>query len=309
MFHFWNGDVAKWEEAFERLDKQHGSTGIYFVMSYGESLGAKGFPECVEMIGRHPTWTLCIVTNWMLDPSKLLASQLAKEQRLFITATWHPLGVPDRVKGWETFKEHVLMAKAASVPLHVMYCWYKPQIAWWPQYFQWFDQNNIRTTVRKFMGSNGGFRGKVYRCLGLEQIPQYTEAEQDYLNASTCPKVTEYRVKPNPASVHGRSCSAGKDLILVKHDGDVSLCADLCNNRIGNIFNPEFKLRTENKPCPGLYCGGDYGMLHFVDDRFGVLPNRLDNDTFTSISEGVKQGSPVPYPNREEMLRCLKLLC
>lgn len=308
MFHYWNGDVAKWEQAWERVDKQHCNTGIYFVMSYGESLGMRGFQECVDMIERHPTWRLCIVTNWMLDPTKLLASKLAKEKRLYIVATWHPLGVPDRVKGWEIFKQHLLAAKAASVPLHVMYCWYKPQIQWWPEYFRWLDANDIRTSVRKFIGSDGGFRGKVNRTLGIKKPPMLTEAEQRYLDLSTCPKVLEYRVKPNPTSSRGKSCSAGKDLILVKYDGDVSLCADLCNNKIGNIFDPDFKLRTTNQPCPGPMCGGDYGMLHFIDERFGPLPETIDRDTFVSIVEKIKQTSPVQYPRREEMLQCLKQL-
>lgn len=308
MFHYWNGDIVKWERAFERLDNQHDNTGIYFVMSYGESLGGKGFYECVEMIGRHPTWTLCIVTNWMLDPTRLLSSELAKSGRLFIVATWHPLGVPDRVQGWETFKNHLLQAKAAKVPLHVMYCWYRPQTKWWPEYFKWLDQHDIRTNVRKFMGSHGGFRGKVYRTLHLEKIPAYTEIEQRYLEVSTCPKVVEYRVKLNPTSSKGVVCTAGKDLILVKYDGEVDLCADLCNNRIGNIFDPNFKLSGKTIICPGPYCGGDYGMLHFIDNRFDPLPTRLQRDTFVSLVEGVKQDSPVPYHKRKEMLECLKQL-
>ena len=82
----------------------------------------------------------------------------------------------------------------------------------------------------------------------------------------------------------------------------------MCNNKIGNIFNPDFKLSTENRACPGPYCGGDYGMLHFEDKRFGDLPERLPMDTFVSVVEEVAQGSPVPYPDRKRLLECLKRL-
>ena len=35
---------------------------------------------------------------------------------------------------------------------------------------------------------------------------------------------------------------------------------------------------------------------------------RLENDAFLSTAEQVKQGSPVPYPRREEMLKLIKKL-
>ena len=95
----WNDDIDKWEKAFERLNKP-----IYFVFSYGECTVSHGFYECVNMIGKHSNWTLNIITNLGVDPTQLINSQLAQDGRLFVTACWHPLGVEDRVKGWENFK-------------------------------------------------------------------------------------------------------------------------------------------------------------------------------------------------------------
>ena len=57
-------------------------------------------------------------------------------------------------------------------------------------------------------------------------------------------------------------------------------------------------------------CGGDYGMLHLIDDEFGPVPDWLPNQPFVSITENVADGHPVPYPKRVEMLKWLdKIKC
>lgn len=299
--HYWNGDVAKWEKAFERLDRD-----IYFVMSYGESMGMKGFYECVAMIGRHPTWTLCIVTNLSFSPKALIASRLGQEKRVMLHPCWHPFGVTDRVKGWETFKKHLLMLKEAGIPIHVLYLWWKPQIDLFPEYFEWLDAQDIRVNVRRYIGNIGGITLPfTHRKLGGKNYPKdYTDAERRYIYANTCPKVTKYGldlVKPTD-----RDCSAGKDMILVKYNGEVAYCADLEGSNIGNIFSSDFKLSKENCKCTSHLCGGDYGMLHLIDNAFPPNPKWLPNEPFLSIAEELKDDHPIPYPNREEMLKCLQ---
>lgn len=320
MKHFWNGDIAKWEKAFERLNRN-----IYFVMSYGETFGGHGFYECVDMIGRHATWTLNIVTNLSINPERLIASQLGQEKRVFINACWHPLGVKDRVRGWELFKKHLLQLQTAGIPTHVLYLWYPPQIHWFPEYFDWLDKHDIRVSVRRYVGNYGGrrvyglqfLRRRIRNLTGMKIMTSdslggknypaaYTEAERKFLDVMTCPKVIEYGI--NCTSTHGRQCTAGKDMILVKYDGDVGLCADAYTYRLGNIFNPSFKLKTEPVRCPITICGGDYGMLHLTDERFGPLPSRLWCDTFVSQIEEIPQSSPVAYPKRVELLKCLEEL-
>lgn len=305
--HYWNGRIDDWERAFERLGRD-----IYFVFSYGEAMGSHGFYECVDMIGNHPNWTLCIVTNLSLSPKRLIETRLGKEKRVFIIACWHPLGVPDRFQGWEKFKQHLLMLKDAEIPLHVMMVWYKPQIKWFPEYFEWLDSHDIRVGVRRFVYKSSWRKIPVVRrwkwFVGKSRLENYTEAEKGYLYAYTCPKVTEYGL--NLVSTRGKLCSAGKDLILVKCDGTVTLCADCygSNHVLGNIFDKNYKLNTEQIRCPTHVCGGDYGMLHLVDDKFGPLPERLWADTFISQVENIPQGSPVPYKHRDEMLRWLEVL-
>lgn len=320
MKHFWNGNVAKWEKAFERLNRD-----IYFVMSYGETFGGHGFYECVDMIGRHPTWTLNIVTNLSISPERLIASRLGKEKRVFINACWHPLGVKDRVHGWKNFGKHLLVLKNAEIPLHVLYLWYEPQIKWFPEYFEWLDSHHIRVGIRRYVGNIGGYKVPLLRTvqrhmrnisgrkilmsnsIGGKNYPEdYTEAERGFLYAITCPKVIEYGIECT--STHGKLCTAGKDMILVKYDGEVGLCADAYSHRLGNIFDVDFKLQTEPIHCPITICGGDYGMLHLTDDRFEPLPERLWQDTFVSQVENVRQSSPVFYPKHAEMLKWLEEL-
>ena len=320
MKHYWNGDIDGWERAFERLGRD-----IYFVMSYGETMGGHGFYECVDMIGNHPTWTLNIVTNLFYSPERLISSRLGREKRVFINACWHPLGVPDHIRGWETFKKHLLMLKDAGIPLHVLYLWYQPQIKWFPEIFEWLDSHDIRVGVRRYLGNIGGysipglrFVGRQVRRITGKQIllsdavggknypEDYTLAEKGFLYAVTCPKVIEYGIECS--NTHGKLCTASKDMILVKYDGTVGLCADAHSYHFGNIFDSDFKLRSEPIRCPITICGGDYGMLHLADERFGSLPERLWRDTFVSQIEEVYQSSPVLYPKRVEMLKWLEEL-
>ena len=302
MKHYWNGDVAKWEKAFERLNRD-----IYFVMSYGESMGMKGFYECVDMIGRHPTWTLCIVTNLSFNPERLINSRLGQEKRVFLHPCWHPYGVKDRVAGWEIFKKHLLMLKEAGIPLHVLYLWWKPQIGLFPEYFRWLDAHDIRVNVRRFIETSGGFKlplfGRKFGC--KTALTNYTDAERSYLYANTCPKVTKYGL--DLVHTTGKTCSAGMDMFLVKYNGDVAYCADLENNKcLGNIFSSDFKLSTKPAKCISTFCGGDYGMLHLIDKDFPANPTWLPNEPFLTIAEELKEGHPVPYPNRVEMLKLLE---
>ena len=214
--------------------------------------------------------------------------------------------LPNKEVGWERFKKHSLMLKEAGIPLHILYCWYPPQIKLFPDYFKWFDEHDIRVGARRYVGQVGGFSLPFFkRKFGGKTYPKdYTEEELAYLYASTCPKVTKYGLKL--VQPKGKPCTAGKDMILVKYDGAVGLCADAENYSLGNIFDADFKLRDCLTACPSKICGGDYGMLHLPDPEFGSLPNRLIDDNFFSQIEDVKQGSPVPYQNRKGMLDCLQ---
>jgi hypothetical protein len=313
--HYWNGKIGDWEQAFTRLNRD-----IYFVFSYGEALLSHGFFECVDMIGRHPTWTLCIITNLMAPDSiveRLVDTKLAREGRLFITPCWHPEGVDDPVAAWETFKKHLHLLRDKHVPVHVMMVWFQPVIQRFPAYFKWLDANGFRVGVRRYVNNTvkPPLFMRALRCVnpklfaGKFSLAGYSEAEKGYLYAYTCPKVTEYAL--NLKSSYGKTCLAGKDLVLVKHDGTVTLCADCYGKKhvLGNIFDESYRLNSAPAQCPTNSCGGDYGMLHLSDDRFGALPSLLWHDNFISQVEDIPDGVlPVPYPKRVEMLKWLSKL-
>jgi MoaA/NifB/PqqE/SkfB family radical SAM enzyme len=305
--HYWNGDVDKWAKAFERLNRD-----IYFVFSYGEALVSKGFYECVNMIGKHPTWTLNVISNLMASPERLVKTKLAQDKRLFMMPCWHPEGVDDPVKDWEVFKRHLLMLKDAGVPTHVMMVWFPPVIKDFAKYFEWLDKNDFRVGVRRFVVNSNMSKlpliGDSKWFINQNNLAKYTNSEEGYLRAYTCPKVTKYGL--DMASPRGKPCNAGKDMILVKHDGTVKPCASTdfpgskCN--IGNIFDPDFQLKTSAMRCPTNNCGGDFGMLVLPDAEFGPLPDKLWRDTFISQVENIQQTSPVAYPKRAEMLQWLE---
>jgi hypothetical protein len=308
--HYWNGRLEEWEEAFMKVDQQHGGNGIYFNFSYGETLLAKGVREVLTMIGQHQSWRVNIITNFLSDINWLLETKLAKEHRLYLVTCWHPEGVENPEKSWELFKHNLLLAKATGVPLHVMMVWFPPVIKDFPKYFKWLDSNNFRVSVRRFVIDKYWNTIPLIRRLpwvaGTYTLMNYSKAELEYLIASTSPKVVKYAVQL--ANTRGKVCTAGKDMILVKYDGVVAICAGCYAKRheIGNIFNKSFKLPIKPLHCPINSCGGDFGMPHLVDPEFGSLPDKMWDDTFISMTEDIQQGSPVPYHNRIAMLRAVE---
>ena len=286
MQHKWNGRGEDWEKAFTRFQRP-----IYFVLSYGESMGSRGFPEVTDIIGRHENWECSLVTNLTINPQELLESRLAKEKRLYVHASFHPLGGAD----WEKFKEHLLMLQVAEIPTIVLYLFYPPQIEAWKGYWRWLDEHNIRTCVRRYVGE---YEGQHYP-------ESYSPEVKAFFRALLQPKSVKYGLELKRPT--GKKCTAGKDMILVHWDGRVSYCADVDYNNVGNIFDPNFKLSPNPIRCPSRQCGGDYGLLHVEDKEFGPNPEWLWHDPFVCQVEKITGGGSerVHYPNRLEMEKWL----
>ncbi len=283
--HEWNNKPLEWEQALERLNRP-----LYLNVCYGEPMLAHGFYDILDMIGRHPDWECNLITNLSTSPEKMLNTQVARDGRLYVIASWHPLGGAD----WSKFQSHLLVLQSAEIKTLVMFVLYPPQIESWKQAFPWLDNHNIRTYIRRYYGR---FEKKTY--------PQaYSQRDKDFLMAmANHPWSIKYCV--NMTSPKRHLCYAGADKILIHSDGQVSTCADVANDNLGNIFNPDFKLGTDPHICMYHTCGGDHGMLHMVDPEIGDPPDSFGHDCFPIVGTGIRGGGrePVYYPNRDEMMK------
>jgi len=277
MVHQYNNNIAQWTEAFERLNRD-----IYFNLSYGEPMGSNGFYDVIAMVENHPTWEINLITNLSYPVDRLINSQLPEEKRLHIIASWHPLGGGN----WENFKKHLFQLREAGVEPLVLFVMWPKQWHKWFECFDWLNANNFRAYPRRF---GGNFGRKYYP-------PSYTMDEKLYLMKFTSLKSIRYAIMFH--SPGGIPCSAGKDMILVKCNGKVGLCADQPGVILGNLFDSSFKLNDSSIPCPSHLCGGCYGMIHLYDPKFPMPPERLNGD-FVSISERISGGGnkKVVYPN------------
>jgi MoaA/NifB/PqqE/SkfB family radical SAM enzyme len=284
--HHWNGDIGKWTKAFERLNRD-----IYFQLGYGESMISKGFYEVLDMIGAHENWETSIVTNLSLSPQRLIESKLGRDRRVYVHASFHPLGGGD----WDKFTKHLLMLQEAEIPTIVMYLFYPPQVELWKGYWRWLDAHNFRTCVRRWIGR---YEGKKYP-------ESYSPEVKAFFKGFHQPKTFRYGFQLKHTFLH--ECTAAMDMILVHYDGEVSYCADLAHRHLGNVFDPNFKLRSKPMRCSSRICGCESGMLHMRDDSFGANPERLWHDCFVAQSENITGGGkePVHYPNRTEIEKWL----
>lgn len=286
MIQRWTGPIEKWESAFERLNRD-----IYFNLSYGESMISKGFPEVVDAIGAHENWETSLITNLSVSPKRLIESKLGRDRRVYIHASFHPLGGAI----WDKFTKYLLMLQEAEIPTIVMYLFYPPQIEAWKEYWGWLDKHNIRTCVRRYIGE---YEGKSYPSSYSPQI-------KEFFASTLQPKSFQYGFELK--RTRWKKCTAGMDMFLVRYDGQVSYCADVPGRNLGSIFDPNFKLNSKPIRCPSPICGGDYGMLHLRDDKFGPNPERLFHDCFVAQCEQITGGGkePVHYPNRAGMEKWL----
>lgn len=281
----WNNQPEKWEQAFIRLNRD-----IYFTLSYGESMISSGFYPILDIISQHSNWECSLITNLTQDPTRMIDTKVAREGRLYVMASLHPMGGVD----WELFKKHLLMLRDANIKNLVIYLFYPPQISDVNKYFSWCDDHNIRFYVRRYIGE---YAKKTHPQASPKELLQHILSN---------PKTIEYGL--NLHSPAGNKCSAGKDLILVHHDGRVSYCADIDNNNLGNIFDSDFKLSNNDIICPSPICGGDYGLLHMKDKHYPDIPNLLWHDCFVAQTANITGGNnePVQYPHRREIICWMK---
>ncbi len=84
------GYVDQWHERFkEAFRNQY----LVFYLAFGEPTMGAQFPEIIKMIASEPKWQLRITSNVSMHLDLLINNQLAKEQRLFINASFHPYKV------------------------------------------------------------------------------------------------------------------------------------------------------------------------------------------------------------------------
>jgi lysophospholipase L1-like esterase/MoaA/NifB/PqqE/SkfB family radical SAM enzyme len=256
--YFW-GRIEDWHTAFK---KSFGDQNLIFYLAFGEPTLGEAFYDVVKMIEGEPNWNLRITTNLSQDLERLLNTQLAKEGRLNINASFHPtqIKIEKFLKKLEILREH-------GIESPVVYVMWPPHFKRFEDDFKIFNSHNFLVHVRRFKGD---YNSKHY--------PEaYTDSERLFV-AKYCDDATiKYMLNEKP--VFDRRTYSGLHFYIVDSTGNVGLDSDCFffysefRTIFGNIIQDHMlKLPFEPQEYPeGCVQGTVDGVSNYLETGYHQL--------------------------------------
>lgn len=136
--------MDKWHDAFK---KSFGNQHLTFYISFGEPMVQKHFYEVVEIIEAEPNWEMVTTSNLSLPLERLVKTQLAREGRLNINASFHPTQTTV-----DNFLRQLLFLRENDIESPVIYVMWPEIMKDFGYYFSIFNKHNFLVHVRRFRG-------------------------------------------------------------------------------------------------------------------------------------------------------------
>lgn len=202
------GTTEQWHKAFKNC---FGNQRLIFYLAFGEPTIGAAFHDIVEMIGSEPNWSLRITSNISVwdDLNWLVNTRLAREGRLNINASFHPLST-----SIEKFLLKILFLREHGIEVPVVYVMYPPFLKRFEKDFEIFNKHNFLLHVRRFMG---WYKNKCH-------LDAYTEEERQFI-AKYCDDATIKYMLNNYPLLNKLSYS-GMDFIVVDNVSNVGYDSD-----------------------------------------------------------------------------------
>lgn len=279
-------DLDKWEKAFSRHFE---NTDTVFYFSYGEpTMGGNHFYEALEMIARHPNWSVRMTSNVSVPLDRLLNTTLAKEGRLNVNASFHPTQI-----SVEKFIEKCDQLRSGGIDPSVIYVMYPDQIDDLDSKFMpLFRKKGYRVHIRAFRGL---YKGKKY--------PQAYTKEQ-WVKTAKYMDEANFKYQLTAVNGLGRMSMLGMTHILVDNYGKIEMCDSYVGDRrYGNIFDDKIHLDLQPYPFPGLVpLAAVDDIADYVELDYDDLEKNNVNDYNTQGKVYVKDDGTINYPYENENL-------
>ncbi|MBA7515285.1 hypothetical protein ES705_07324 [subsurface metagenome] len=263
------GTTEQWHKAFKNCFKNQ---RLIFYLAFGEPIIGEAFHDIVEMVGSEPNWALRITSNISVwDELKwLVNSRLAREGRLNINASFHPLSTTI-----EEFLQKILFLREHGIEVPIVYVMYPPFLKRFEKDFEIFNKHNFVVHVRRFMGE---YKNKCYP-------DAYTEEERQFV-AKYCDDATIKYMLNNYPLLNKLSYS-GMDFIVVDNVGNVGYDSDYFplyskyRCIFGNILQEDnLQILLE----PGLYPGEMEGTVDGVSNLLELGYHQLEANNVMSFA-------------------------
>jgi len=238
--HKYEGPAEKWHNAYKSA---FGDQPLVFYISYGEPMLGKAFYQLPEMMAPEPQWTMMMTTNLSQPVEPLLKTQLAREGRLNINASFHPTQTDIN-----PFLSKLHRLREGGIECPVIYVMYPPLMEAFEHHFRVFDRDGFLVHVRAF---EGAYRGQSYpEC--------YREDERRLVAKYADDGTIKYMLNRPPywevgkRAVHGMYyiyvTAKGEAMTQFFGDSEFTPSAYHYGRRLGNLLNGTLKLDTVPQP-------------------------------------------------------------
>jgi lysophospholipase L1-like esterase len=265
------GKIEQWHHAFKEA---FGSQKLIFYLAFGEPMLGKSFYDVVSMIEQEPKWNLRITTNLSQNLEKLLNTNLSKEGRLNINASFHPTQITI-----EKFLKQLFFLREHGIEAPVVYVMWPPHLKRFESDFKVFHKHNFLVHVRRFKGL---YKGKLY--------PEaYSDQERQFIARYCDDGTIKYML--NEKFIFDRRTYAGLHFFIVDCTGNIGYDSDCFGlyTKYRTIFGNILQPHTLRIPLhPTRY--PEYGILGTVDGVSNYLKldyHQLEGNNVLSFA---KQG-------------------
>ena len=251
------GTIEQWHRGFkESFGNQH----LVFYLAFGEPTIGEAFFDIVEMVGSEPNWELRMTSNVSQPMEELVKSKAAREGRLHINASFHPLTV-----SIDEFLNKILFLRKHGIEVSVVYVAYPPFLNRLESDIAVFSKHNFVVHVRRFQGNH---RGKVYPYA-------YTNEERQLIAKYSDDGMIKYML--NQQHNTGDMTYSGLHLFVVDSVGNVGYDSNVFEPYtkyrciFGNIHQGNFCPLFEPGPYPGRREGTVDGVTNLVEANYHEL--------------------------------------
>lgn len=263
------GTIGQWRKS---IKNSFGNQNLYFYLGFGEPMLGSSFYDVVGMIEAEPNWELRIISNLSLPFDKLLDTRLAKDKRLHVVGSFHPLSV-----NIESYIKKLKLLRNNGIETPTVYVMYPPFIKRFETDFETFRKHNFLVHVRRFQGF---YKGKEYPYA-------YTENERCFIAKYSDDGMIKYMLNQQHNS--GSLTYSGLHFFIMDNVGNIGYDSNLFfpytkyRCIFGNIHQNNFRPLFEPGPYIGFREGTDDGIANLVDANYGEL---VDNHVLSFAKQG-----------------------
>lgn len=250
----------RWKDIWNNIFEKYWCCHIRF--SGGEPFIYPNFLDLIAILSEKHT--VDVTTNLTFDMNLFL--ERVKPDGITLSASFHPEFV-----GIDEFLDKVLLLNKKEFPTSVAYVAYPPHLADLERYKSTAERRGVLFKIIPFIGE---FEGKKYpdnydseQKKLLEEAAVNTENQsQKELNAQWFNQNTDKK------SMQEKLCRMGQMYAKILPSGEVTRCCHYKSDKLGSIFDKEFRLLDEPAVCKTESCPCWKPMIvGYREDKYPIL--------------------------------------